>query len=214
MTNDNQTPQAILTSLAGLQAVSNFAAVNDVRYYLNGVLIEASATVTRLVATDGKCLGVYDQSQENTIDSPVSFIFPLEIIKMLKVVHKAYDGVVITLARNSREQPELITGGTVQVHGGATIGWKAVGGQFPDYIRVLPRGALSNIPAQFDPALVQKFVKAAKTLTGKPHIVIGHNGSSGGVIDIGLDNFTSVIMPTRVDRIVETAGAKFLTRLA
>jgi DNA polymerase III sliding clamp (beta) subunit (PCNA family) len=140
---------------------------------------------------------------------------PLDIIKMLKVVHKNCDEVTITLERADQTRPDLITGGTIQVYGGAVISWKAVDGQFPDYIRVLPKDPMTGETAQYDPAIVQKFVKAAKYLglTPKNGVPIGHNGGGGALIDLGEPNFIGVIMPMRVEP-VNATPTRFLTRLA
>ena len=42
-----------------LKAVSRFAAIKDIRYYLQGVLIESTPLQTRLAATDGHTLAVH-----------------------------------------------------------------------------------------------------------------------------------------------------------
>jgi DNA polymerase-3 subunit beta len=79
----------IYTSLSALRAVSALAARDDIRYYLNGVLIEASAHTTRLVGTNGHVMGIYDNiDQENELDGRVSFIVPdsaLALLNPLKI---------------------------------------------------------------------------------------------------------------------------------
>jgi len=212
MTNTTQT---VFTTLSALKAMSEIAPAKEIRYYLCGVYFECNQASTRLAATDGHCLGVYESNQENQIDAgAINFIMPLEIIKLLKIVHKQWDQVTITIERKHETELDLITGGTIQVAGGPAISWKAVDGRFPDYIRVLPSETMSGATAQFDPALVQKFVKAAKCLglSTKNGVPIGHNGGGSALIALNNPNFIGVIMPMRVEP-VTSVPAQFLTRL-
>jgi len=214
MTNTAQT-QTVFTTISVLKAMSEIAPAKEIRYYLCGVYFECNKAATRLVATDGHCLGVYESNQENQIDAgAINFIMPLDVIKMLKAVHKQWDQVTITIERKHETQLDLITGGTIQVSGGPAISWKAVDGRFPDYIRVLPKETMSGETAQFDPAVVNKFVKAAKCLglSTKNGVPIGHNGGGAALVDVGDPNFIGVIMPMRVEPVTSTP-ARFLTNL-
>jgi len=214
MTNTAQT-QTVFTTLLALKAMSEIAPAKEIRYYLCGVYFECNKASTRLVATDGQCLALYESSQENQIGGgAINFILPLDVIKMLKAVHKQCEEVTVTIERKYTSQPDLITGGTIQVVGGPVISWKAVDGQFPNYIRVLPTQTMSCETAQFDPAIVQKFVKAAKCLrlSTKNGVPIGHNGGGAALIALGDPNFIGVIMPMRVEP-VTSVPAQFLTRL-
>jgi len=215
MTNTAQT-QTVFTTLSALKAMSEIAPVKDIRFYLNGVYFECNQASTRLVATDGHCLGVYESNQENQIDAgAINFIMPLDVIKLLKVVHKQCEEVTVTIERKHENELDLITGGTIQVAGGPAISWKAVDGRFPDYIRVLPKETMSGKTAQFCPAIVQKFVKAAKCLglSTKNGVPIGHNGGGSALIALNNPNFIGVIMPMRVEPVTSTP-ARFLTRLS
>jgi len=212
MTNTTQT---VFTTLSALKAVSEIAPAKEIRFYLVGVYFECNKASTRLVATDGHCLGVYESNQENQIGGgAINFILPLEIIKLLKIVHKQCEEVTVTIERKHETQLDLITGGTIQVSGGPAISWKAVDGRFPDYIRVLPKETMSGETAQFDPAVVNKFVKAAKCLglSTKNGVPIGHNGGGAALVDVGDPNFIGVIMPMRVEPVTSTP-ARFLTNL-
>ena len=60
------------------------AATKDIRYYLNGVCIEASPTYTRLISTDGHRASIQGFKVENTIEKEIQFIVPFETLKMLK----------------------------------------------------------------------------------------------------------------------------------
>jgi hypothetical protein len=214
MTNTTQT---VFTNLNFLKGIAEIAATKDIRYYLMGVYFECNQASTRLVATDGHCLGLFQTIQENQVGTgAINFIMPLDIIKMLKTSNKQHDEVTITLERADQTQPDLITGGTVQVYGGAVISWKAVDGRFPDYIRVLPKEPMTGESTQFDPSIVQKFVKAAKLICTRkdPVPMICQNGNQSALVDIGDNNFIGVIMPRRDTPSMTATPARFLTRLA
>ena len=173
----------IYTSLSALRAVSALAARGDIRYYLNGVLIEASAHTTRLVGTNGHVMGIYDNiDQENELDGRVSFILPESAFVLLKPAKNKLDQVVIE-------------NGTLTVVGGASVNFTAVDGKYPDYSRVIPE-KVTGETAQFNPDYVADFKKAYKLLNAKT-FHIHHNGHGGAVVDFGLANFLGVMMPLR-----------------
>lgn len=111
---------------------SSFAmAQQDVRYYLNGMLIEVSSGMLRAVATDGHRLAMC--SVEAGIDQPDRH----QVIVPRKGI--------LELARLLTEQDEDVSVVLGQHHIRATTGEftftsKLVDGKFPDYERVLPRG--------------------------------------------------------------------------
>ena len=111
---------------------SSFAmAQQDVRYYLNGMLIEVSSGMLRAVATDGHRLAMC--SVQASIDQPDRH----QVIVPRKGI--------LELARLLTEQDAQVGIVLGQHHIRATTGEftftsKLVDGKFPDYERVLPRG--------------------------------------------------------------------------
>lgn len=184
----------IYTKLSALRAVSALAAQDDIRYYLNGVLVEASAGVTRLVATNGHVMGIYDNvsradNAENELDAraSVSFIVPYSALALLKPAKNKLDQLVIETADGIN--------GTLTVIGGASVNFTAVDGRFPDYIRVIP-DKVTGETAQFNPDYIGDFKKAYKLLGAKT-FHIHHNGNSGAIVDFAMDNFLGIMMPLR-----------------
>lgn len=175
----------IYTKFSALRAISVLAAQDDIRYYLNGVLVEASASVTRLVATNGHVMGIYDNTeQENELDdrASVSFIIPAAALALLKPAKNKLDQLVIE-------------NGTLTVVGGASVNFTAVDGKFPDYIRVIP-DKVTGETAQFNPDYIADFKKTYKLLNAKT-FHIHHNGNSGAIVDFATDNFLGIMMPLR-----------------
>ncbi|MCK2043355.1 DNA polymerase III subunit beta [Chromohalobacter sp. TMW 2.2308] len=114
-----------------IDATSFAMAQQDVRYYLNGMLLEFGHHLVRTVATDGHRLAVCARSAEVDVEPSQKLIVPrkgiLELARLL-------DG--------SDEPVELTIGGThlrAQT-GDFTFTSKLVDGKFPDYERVVPRG--------------------------------------------------------------------------
>lgn len=65
-----------------LRAVTLFAAVKDIRYYLNGVCVHVTDTAVRLVATDGRALLVGQTEFETRPDGVRDrMIVPLDVCK-------------------------------------------------------------------------------------------------------------------------------------
>ncbi len=168
-----------------LQGMTILASKKDIRYYLNGVLVDVSPTWVRLVATDGHLLGLFQQ-HEGVDGEPVQIIIPNEVIAKLN--KKAGDHWL----RQDAEGKWSID----------NIGFVPLDGKFPDYMRVIPKEELSNQVAQFNPEFIGRFAKVAKTVARVkiPIVQITHNGQSSALVDIGIpDRFIGVVMPLRLE---------------
>ena len=106
-------------------------AQQDVRYYLNGMLIEVQTGVLRAVATDGHRLAMCAMQAgiENTEKHQV--IVPRKGILELARLLTEQDGEVAVVLGSNHIRATT---------GEFTFTSKLVDGKFPDYERVLPRG--------------------------------------------------------------------------
>lgn len=121
-------PQKLLKSLLGL--VQYAMAQQDIRYYLNGLLMVIEDRHLKLVATDGHRLAYAsgDVSGKNLTKQEV--ILPRKtIIELSKLLEDSEDPVAIEL---SAAQAKFSFGNVVLVS-------KLVDGKFPDYARVIPQ---------------------------------------------------------------------------
>lgn len=147
-----------------LRAMLHLAAKNDVRFYLNGILVEANAGTTRLVATDGTVLGVYQhkapEGNPNAVEGVARVIVPREVVERIKPDRNALTFVQITWSDEKMRDAELNDTGT-------RFPFLPVDARFPEYARTLPTGAMSGKAAQVDAELVSQFVKVHKTLGQK-----------------------------------------------
>jgi DNA polymerase III subunit beta len=170
--------KAIQLPVNALKAMSVLASKQDIRYYLNGVLVQSNDAYTRLVATDGTLLGIYQISETAHNGESFSIIVPNEIIAKL----------------DKRDNFLSCENGKWTIDG---MAFSPVDGTFPDYMRVLPTKPATGESAQFNPELITRFVKCSKLLNGTKHPVIAHNGGSSALVDLGLDRFIGVVMPMR-----------------
>lgn len=116
---------------AWLVARTSFAmADQDVRYFLNGMLLEVKQNRLYSVAADGHRLAMnYIGLGEKTL-VPVRVIVPRKgVLEIMRIVDEAQTDLQFTISSSH-----------IQVHsGGVTVTSKLLDGKFPDYERVIPR---------------------------------------------------------------------------
>ena len=106
-------------------------AQQDVRYYLNGMLLEVSQNCLRSVATDGHRLAMCAIDADINQSEKHQVIVPRKgILEMARLLTEGDEMVHITLGANHIRAKT----------GDFTFTSKLVDGKFPDYERVLPRG--------------------------------------------------------------------------
>jgi len=181
-----------------LCAVSLFAAIKDVRFYLNAVCLEIGAKESRLIATNGHvCAVMKFEAEVEGFVSPKQFIIPLEQAKKIRIAGKGHVGPInIVIEPVNEPSPEQFAS---LADGDSVTRFKLIDAKFPDYRRIFPKSIDTPETAQFDPGYLMLFQKAAKIL-GKvdsvtPYVI--HNGGSIASVSIGHDDFAGVIMPVR-----------------
>ncbi len=105
-------------------------AVQDVRYYLNGLMLERNEQGLRAVATDGHRLAIRDLGLPQIDGDATQIIVPRKAVTEL-----------LRLLPESGETVHLAIGDThLQVRvGPVTLTSKLVDGRYPDYGRVIPK---------------------------------------------------------------------------
>lgn len=142
-------PQSALKSL--LDETSFAMASQDVRYYLNGLLLEREGTTLKAVATDGHRLALGSLTTANPVAEKSSVIVPRKAIMELgRLLNDTEDAVSIAFSAQQIkvELPDL------------HFTSKLIDGQFPNYERVLPLGGDKQVIAQRD-ELKQALSRAA-----------------------------------------------------
>ncbi|MBK7541448.1 MAG: DNA polymerase III subunit beta [Candidatus Competibacter sp.] len=126
-------------TLRGLIERTHFAmAQQDVRYYLNGLLLEVSSGVLRVVATDGHRLAFQELPIGAEAVEHRQVIMPRKgVLELMRLLADSDAEAVLALGANH-----------IQVAmGDIRLTSKLIDGKFPDYQRVIPRDAARTVIA-------------------------------------------------------------------
>ncbi len=132
-------PQSALKNL--LDETSFAMASQDVRYYLNGLLLEREGNKLRAVATDGHRLALGEITTAETADEKNSVIVPRKAILELGRLLGDIEAEVKLAFSQQQIKVELL-----DLH----FTSKLIDGQFPNYERVLPLGGDKVVIAERD----------------------------------------------------------------
>lgn len=122
-------------------------AVQDVRFYLTGTLLEIDANQFRAVTTDGHRLALCETAAQSTATQPIQAIVPRKAVaelqrllsvedeQLLLLIGRELLNVTIRMASRDKEQADITVRFTT----------KLIDGKFPDYRRVIPRGGDKNV---------------------------------------------------------------------
>jgi len=117
--------------LKGLIDKTSFAmAQQDVRYYLNGMLLELQKNVVRVVTTDGHRLALAEANIDLETDDVQAILPRKGVIELSRLVSDGDELVEIVLGKNHirAKTPSFI------------FTSKLVEGKFPNYNQVIPKG--------------------------------------------------------------------------
>ncbi len=121
-----------------IEATSFAMAVQDVRYYLNGMLLELRDGAVRTVATDGHRLALAGCSAAVSGSERQQVILPRKgVLELQRVLGNVEGSIRLQLTQNHLRADI----------GEFTFTTKLVDGKFPDYERVIPRGGDKEIVA-------------------------------------------------------------------
>lgn len=169
-----------------LKALLLHAGKVNIRYYLNGIYIEAGPVGLRAVATDGHTLAVYADSVPR--EECVSVIVPRDAVE--NILRGAAKNEVVAFA---------IEGGAIELSRDTlVIRAKPLHATFPDWRRVLP-ATCSGEPAQYNPDHLVRADKAHRLYMGARSNAwpgIAMNGNYASLVKSD-ENFWQVIMPLR-----------------
>src|SRR5438132_7293528 len=141
-------PQKALKDALGL--VQFAMAVQDIRYYLNGVLFSVDGATLRVVATDGHRLSYASRSLGSDHGSVEAILPRKTVIELIKLLGDGNETVSLAIGSN-------------QVRfsfGDIDIVSKIVEGKFPDYQKVIPTGHRNQVTLERG-ALTQSLNRAA-----------------------------------------------------
>ncbi|WP_313044071.1 DNA polymerase III subunit beta [Acinetobacter sp.] len=155
ITENTQGTQVSVTQreLKRLFEKTSFAmAVQDVRFYLTGTLLEIDENQLRAVTTDGHRLAMCETAASSNATQAMQAIVPRKAVGELQRLLSVEDeqlslligrellNVTITIASRDKEQGDITVRFTT----------KLIDGKFPDYRRVIPRGGDKNVRIAHD----------------------------------------------------------------
>lgn len=141
--------QSILKKL--IERTQFAMAQQDIRYYLNGLLLELSPGRVRAVATDGHRLALCDAPTEVEINETLQIIVPRKgVHELTRLLEDSDRPVQIHLGSNHirLSSPDM------------SFTSKLIDGRFPDYQRVVPEGGDKIVIADKE-TLKQALVRAS-----------------------------------------------------
>jgi len=113
-----------------LKKVEFAMAQQDIRYYLNGLLLEVSEDQLKLVGTDGHRLSYTSTTLGNEYEKQEIILPRKTVIELIKLLDDSDEEVEINL---SKSQVNFSFGSIKLIS-------KVIDGKFPDYNRVIPTG--------------------------------------------------------------------------
>ena len=125
-------------------------AQQDIRYYLNGLLVVVTGNEMRVVATDGHRLAFASEELAESLPRTEAILPRKTVIELSRLLADNDDPLTIQLAPNQ----------AVFRFGGIELVSKLIDGKFPDYERVIPQGQTKylQVPRQ---TLLQALLRAA-----------------------------------------------------
>ena len=142
----------------------------DVRYYLNGMLLEVDGKHVRSVATDGHRLAMAEHEIATDVDSVIQVIVPRKGINEIgRMVSDVDDDVSIAIGQGHVE---------FSVEGARLIS-KLIDGRFPDYRRVVPQGGDKLVSA--NRVGLREALARASILSNEKYRGIGLELQSGAI---------------------------------
>jgi DNA polymerase-3 subunit beta len=145
-------------------------AYQDVRYYLNGLLLEFAENHVRAVATDGHRLALADLAVDEAFEQIRRVIVPRKgVAEMARLLATATEAVQLKVGTNHIKLSA----------GNQELTSKLIDGRFPEYERVIPRGGSSVVTA--DKLLLKDCLSRAAILSNEKFRGVRLVLSTGGL---------------------------------
>lgn len=161
-------------SLAALFGnVANSMATHDVRYCLNGLLLELEGTHLRAVGTDGHRLSLSEDEIPVALKETHQPIVPRNAVQMLvRTLDDSEAPVNVSFNQNAMRV----------VHGQTEIMTKLIDGRYPDYRQAIPRQVQGE--ALIDRSLLIDAIKRSLIVANEQYKRVGFRFMSDGQITV------------------------------
>lgn len=159
--------------LRRLIELTSFAMANqDVRYYLNGLLLELSASGLRAVATDGHRLAFAECLMETSVSDGIrQAIVPRKgVLELMRILSAGKEEIQLALS------PHAIQARFPAIR----FTSKLIDGRYPDYVGVIPDPEMCDKIALVNRELLRQSLTRAAILANEKHravrLVLGAQG--------------------------------------
>lgn len=181
----------ITIDYAIIKALLTAAPKKDMRYYLNGICVDASKDTVVLVATDGHMMLSFPVSA-HSIEDRINGQFIIDRVDLDAIKPAKAGKHTLPLVIEVDEKGYTISGATKAVN-------TLVDGKFPDWRRVVPQ-TLSGELAQFNLEILSRVDDIRKTLgRGACDATIHHNGNSCAQVTGLHSDALLLVMPCRTN---------------
>lgn len=179
-----------------LKAAALIAARRDIRYYLNGVLVEVFEKEARLVATDGHRMVILRKLVEGA--APARIIVPTDILDLLRPQSK-HSKIEATFVYDAEKPLAKVTLDYMNVG----LQFTPIDGKYPDYSQTMnnatkPSGARSTLNASY----LHDFKRVLDCAFGHDRFVtpsVWHNGDGPAAVTYkDREDFFGIVMPMRM----------------
>lgn len=184
--------------LAGMSATAFSMADNDVRYYLNGMLLEFQTNELTMVSTDGHRLSIHQVA----LDTPVDIGKEVSVIQSI-VPKKSILNIMKFLDEKGAEFP--VTFGLSANHlqlsfNNQVMSIQLIDGRFPDYRRVIPK----NLPREVQVDRLA-FLGAVQRVT-----ILSNSKYRGGIFNFLQNSIECAASNEEHETAVESVDAEFV----
>lgn len=194
------------------KALMETAAIDDVRYYLNGVFVEFLGNRIQMTSTDGHCLLTHYRDSDLYLQrDPI--IIPLNTLKLAMSAKDLAETWDLTIRDDGK--CEILAGDRELI-------FRPIDGVYPDWRRVIP-SETSGEPGFIHPFYLAKMQRAFNVLRGfkvtnqSNPVSILHNGNGAHVVTVDDCNCIGIMMPMRHTNdqdLVKTTLSKVMQRQA
>jgi DNA polymerase-3 subunit beta len=172
-----------------VKALLTVAPKKDIRYYLQGICVDATKDTIVLVATDGHMLMAFPVSADN-VENRVEGQWIIDRVDFDAIKPAKAGKHTLPLTIELDEKGYTISGATKAIN-------TFVDGRFPDWRRVVPQ-TLSGELAQFNLEILSRVDDIRKALgRDKYDATIHHNGNACAQITGLHPNALLLVMPCR-----------------
>ncbi len=139
-----------------MQNVVSCMPINDVRYYLNGMLFDFSPERLNMVSTDGHRMAMAGRKAEHVTEEKIKCILPREgVLQLMRLIGRQDEDVELVFYTN---MVQVITKDF-------TFNCKLIDAAYPDYARVIPADQPNRMVSAYEP-LFNSLTRCTYLMTG------------------------------------------------